>query len=153
MADEPDVAATALRLLDDPVVVVHRGERGCAVTSLRTASEPDRVVARRLVEAGEPLAAYDALGLGLNVSSEGSALDVALHFADGAEALAQESVRVALTRGDALAQGGAWSDRFQQVEASVTGADLVLRLVSDDRQARMLSDLGTGGLLFASCPA
>ncbi len=152
MAAEPDVAATVLRLSDDPVAVVHTGDRGCTVTSLRSASPDDRVAAQRLVAAGEPLVAYDALGLGLRLSDDGSALDVAMSFADPAVAAAQERVRAALAQGDALAQGGTWAERFDRVDATVAGPVLVLTLEGADRRARLLSDLGTGGLLFASCP-
>ncbi len=152
MAADPDVAALGLRLADDPVAVVHTRERGCAVTSLRTASPEDRVAARRLVASGGPLAVYDVLGLGLRLTDDGSTLDVAMRFAEPAVATAQEPVRLALAHGEALAQGGSWEERFDGVDTETDGTDLVLELTSDDREARLLSDLGTGGLLFASCP-
>ena len=92
------------------------------------------------------------LGLGLRLTDDGSALDVAMRFAEPAAANSQEPVRLALAHGEALAQGGSWEERFAGVDAETDGADLVLELGSTDREARLLSDLGTGGLLFASCP-
>jgi len=151
LTDDPAVTAVAMQLAGDPVMVLHRGERGCDATSLRTASRSDRAVAGRLVGRGPALVAHDALGFGLRVGA-GSELDVAMRFADDKDAAVQRQVRLALTAGDALAQGGTWEERFSAVEAILDGRDLVLRLSSDDRAARMLSDLGTGGLLFASCP-
>ena len=150
LTDDAAVTAVAMQLAGDPVMVLHRGERGCDVTSLRTASRSDRVVAARLVGQGPALVAYDALGFGLRVGA-GSELDVVMRFTDDKDAAVQRPVRLALTTGDALAQGGTWEERFSGVEATLDGRDLVLRLSSDDRAARLLSDLGTGGLLFASC--
>lgn len=151
LTDDAAVSAVAMQLAGNPVIVLHRGERGCDVTSLRTASRIDRVVAARLVGQGPALVAYDALGFGLRVGA-GSELDVAMRFAEDKDAAVQRPVRLALTSGDALAQGGTWEERFSAVEVTLDGRDLILRLTSDDRGARLLSDLGTGGLLFASCP-
>ena len=150
ITDDAAVAAVATQLAGNPVMVVHRGERGCDATSLRTASRIDKAVAARLVGQGPALVAYDALGFGLSVGA-GSELDVVMRFPDDKAAAVQRPVRLALTSGDAPAQGGTWEERFSAVEATLDGPDLVLRLSSDDRGARLLSDLGTGGLLFASC--
>jgi len=119
MAADPDVAAVALRLADDPAAVVHTGERGCAVTSLQTASHDAQVAARRLVASGPPLVAYDVLGLGLRLTDGGSPLDVAMRYVEPAVRLLS------------LAAGGRQPKR-PEMYASVAGSsglEKILRVV------------------------
>ena len=151
LADDPAVTAVALRLGEPPVAVAHTGDRGCTVTSLADASRTDQRLADRLAADAGGLVSYDALGLGLAVDASSSSLDVVMRFDGVAVATDQLSVRTALTRGDAPAQGGTWEKRFAVESASSDDGSVVLRLLAPERDAQLLSDLGTGGLLFASC--
>jgi len=74
-----------------------------------------------------------------------------MRFDGVATATDQLAVRTALTDGDAPAQGGTWEERFTVESASADDSSVQLRLLAPERDAQLLSDLGTGGLLFASC--
>ena len=151
LGDDPAVTAVALRLGEPPAAVAHTGERGCTVTSLAEASRQDQQLAERLAADAGGLAGYSAIGLGLQVAAASSTLDVVMRFEGVAEATDQLAVRTALTRGDAPAQGGTWEERFAVESATAEDSSVVLRLRAPERDAQLLSDLGTGGLLFASC--
>jgi len=151
LADDPAVTAVALRLGEPPVAVAHTGDRGCTVTSLADASRTDQRVADQLAADAGGLVGYDALGLGLAVHASSSSLDVVMRFDGLAPATDQLAVRTALSRGDAPAQGGTWEERFAVKSAAAEDGSVVLRLLAPERDAPLLSDLGTGGPLFASC--
>ncbi len=152
LAADADVARVALGLSGAPVAVLHTGERGCRVTSLSDADRATRATGDRLAAAAGGLADYAALGLALGLTDTAGTLDVVMRFADAALAADQLAVRAALTVGDAPAQGGTWEERFTLAAAAAEGPTVTLRLRAPTRDAQLLSDLGTGGLLFAGCP-
>ena len=152
LAADADVARVAVGLSGAPVAVLHTGEQGCRATSLADADRATRAVGARLAAAAGGLAGYRALGLGLGLTDTAGTLDVVMRFTDAALAADQLVVRAALTTGDAPAQGGTWEERFTMASAAADGPTVTLRLRAPTRDAQLLSDLGTGGLLFAGCP-
>jgi hypothetical protein len=155
LAQEESVAAVAEELEGAVAGVVHVGERGCAVMGFRNATSADRAAAQRRVSAVGGLGRYSAVGMALMPGPTGglhrAPLAVAMHFDDGSDATDEAERRAALTVGEAPLQGGSYQSRFTLAAAQQRGGDVLLRLGPREADAQLLSDLNSGGLLFASC--
>jgi hypothetical protein len=152
VADQLDGATTS---------VVHTGRRGCQLMGFGSAAGPDQARARQRVAAVGGVGPYAAVGLGLMAGADGGAgggtgvgrvpLVVAMHFADAGVADEEVDRRSRLAVGDAPAQGGTFGSRFSVASATQRGGDVALRLRPREADSQLLSDLGSGSLLFASC--
>jgi hypothetical protein len=135
--------------------VVHAGSQGCEAMGFRRASSGDEAAAARRVSAVGGVGRYAAIGMGLvpggDASLRRAPLVVAMNFDGGAEASDEAERRALLATGEAPAQGGTFGARFAVSEASQRGEDVVLRLRPRTADAQLLSDLGSGQLLFATC--
>ncbi len=132
------------------VAVLELGSRACVGPGFGAASASERRLARqRIAEVG---GIHPFTGLGL-ATDPGGVLTVAMQFAEEDQAAADLRPRQRLARGEAPDQGGTFEERFKLAVADVKDATLVLALKPSAPDAQLLSDLGRGGLLFASCGA
>lgn len=143
------VAATVTDGGDDPLAaVVLDAALVCSSLAMSEADPAAQDEGRALVEAVggvAPLAAY-AIAIG----PEDGTGTVALGFENGDQASDDAEARAALASGPAPGQGGTFAERFEVEEAVVDGA--VVRLdVTVAEDAFVLSDLGSGPVLFATC--
>ena len=155
LGQEEAVAAVGDELEGAFTAVVHADTRGCAVMGFNRAAAGDEALARRRVAAVGGVGQYSAVGLGL-VPSAGTTLSrapmvAAMHFDGGAETADEAERRALLATGVAPAQGGTFGSRFTVTSASQRGEDVVLRFRPRTANAQLLSDLGSGALLFATC--
>jgi hypothetical protein len=158
LGQQEPVTAVAEQLGGATASVVHTGRRGCQVMGFGSAAAPDKARARQRVAAVGGLRPYAAVGLGLMAGAAGEGggprrapMLVAMHFADAGAADDQVDRRSRLAVGDAPAQGGTYESRFSVASAMQRGGDVVLRLRPREADSQLLSDLGSGALLFASC--
>lgn len=149
------VAAVADQLQGAVAGVVHTGRRGCQVMGFGSASTGDRAQARQRVASVGGIGRFSAVGMALMPAGGGGArrlpLVVAMHFDDTDAATGEADRRARLAVGDAPEQGGTYGSRFAVAATKQRGGDVVLRLRPREPGAQLLSDLGAGGLLFASC--
>ncbi len=156
LAQDESVAAVAENLQGAVAGVVHAGDRGCTVMGFGNATAADRAAAQRRISAVGGVDRYSAVGMALMPGSEPRGLHraplvVAMHFDDAGVATGEAERRAALAVGDAPLQGGTYQSRFAVGGAEQRGGDVVLRLRPREDDAQLLSDLNSGGLLFASC--
>ncbi len=142
----PDMAAP---LEDDAVTaVVNVQEHGCVAAGFEAADPREQQLARQRIRSAGGITATDGLALAIDKERR---LTVVMHFSSEAEAEDDRAARVALAHGQAPDQGGTFEERFSVGNVSIVGTNLVLRLDPKDSDVHLLSDLGRGGLLFASC--
>lgn len=134
----------------------------CDELAMSQASEADQAAAEAAVDrAGgvTPLAGYlfarsDAGGAG---GSGGSAETVrapsatlVLRFESEEQATRNARSRAVLARGEAIGQGGSFTDRFTLTDAATDGSLVMLRMRFKPGQS-VMSDLADGPVLFATC--
>lgn len=135
----PDDTTTTLLAIDG---------RACATSGFGDADAETRRVARQRIDEAGGVHPLDGLALSLTSDSD---LVVAMAFDDDAAAESDLAVRRGLATGDAPAQGGTFEERFEVASATSEGSTIVMRLHPKSDDIQLLSDLGRGGLLFASC--
>jgi hypothetical protein len=155
LGQSESVAAVGEQLEGAAAAVVHADSHGCQVMGFRRASAGEAALARQRVEAVGGVGRYTAVGMGLVPGAAPSLrrapMVVAMHFDGGAETADEAERRAALATGEAPAQGGTFGSRFSVAAAWQRGEDVVLRLRPRTSDAQLLSDLGSGQLLFATC--
>ncbi len=151
LAGSASAVATSVPMYGDAVAVVHRDQRGCQVTSLRAASVQDRRAGALREGRAGGVKPFTGLGFGLRRTGGRVDLQVVMRFGSVADAVGQQRVRSRLLTGQAFGQGGTFDERFTPVTTSVAGVDLVFDLRPRAGNPMLLSDLGTGPLLFADC--
>jgi hypothetical protein len=122
------------------------GDFACEDLAMSKADAVDQREGDRLTEAAGGVHPLDGLVL---ARGSGRQATVAMWFATDAQAEEDLQPRTDLARGDAPGQGGTFADRFSVTEAVQDG-----RLVRLDLRARagtLMSDLGQGSVLFATC--
>lgn len=144
-------AADLAEVAGEPVsAVLWASDFACEALSMASADEEDQTVAEGLVaDAGEinPLT-----GLVMAHQSDRS-LVVGMQFESSEQAEANLRPRAELASGEAVGQGGLFSDRFRIASARTTGPHVVLTLepIEDGPESTLLSDLSQGPVLFATC--
>lgn len=138
-------------IADEPVsAVMWASDFACEALSMASADEDDQAVADQLVaDAGEvsPLS-----GL-VMAHQRDRGLVVGMHFENSGQAEEDLRSRTELASGEAVGQGGTFSDRFDITTARSTGSNVVLDLApaGDDPDLALLGDLSRGPVLFATC--
>jgi hypothetical protein len=133
---------------DDPVAATMLvGRRTCTVAGFADADPGARAVVRQRVEQAGGVTPLD--GLTMSLALDGS-LTLTMHVSSG-DADADLESRQALATGEAPGQGGSFEERFSVAEASAEDAVLTMRLEPASPDVRLLSDLGRGSLLPATC--
>jgi hypothetical protein len=128
--------------------VLYASDFACEALGMAAAGEEDQAVADQLIRrAGgvSPLA-----GVVLALQPDRSLL-VAMHFESSDQAAEDLEPRVELASGEAVGQGGKFSERFRVVEARSDDEQIVMDLEPVDAEQPLLSDLAQGPVLFASC--
>jgi hypothetical protein len=145
-----EVVADLASALDPPPVAVSLliGEQACGLAGFDEADPAVRQQVRARVREAGGVAPLDGLALSLDA---GEALTLAMHFASAEEAEGDLQARRALATGAAPGQGGSFEERFTVADAAVDDRVVTLRLEPVHSQARLLSDLGRGSLLPATC--
>lgn len=126
---------------------VYTGDHACSALSMTEADATDRTRASELVEqAGEisPLTGFAIAG------QPGGDVRVAMAFETEDQARSNADSRSRLAAGPAPGQGGSFVDRFSLGKVATNGPVLTMELEPVDG-AFVLSDLGHGPVLFATC--
>ena len=147
--DVEGVADMAAPLAENAVTaVVNVQARGCVAAGFDEADPGEQRLARQRIRSVGGVTTTDGLTLAIDDERR---LTVIMHFTSGAEAADDRDPRIALAHGQAPDQGGTFEERFSIGEVKVVGTNLVMRLDPKSSDVHLLSDLGRGGLLFASC--
>ncbi len=165
MSDSPDYLSTAVSVVsgdegnlassvrdlvrasgEPSVAVLWAGDLACADLALSRADPRDRAEGERLVERTGGV--HPLTGLVMAQQPDDS-LVVSLGLASDEQAAQDLRPRTELASGPAPGQGGSFPERFA-VSAAVTDGPVV-RLTLDPRRGPLLSDLGQGPVLFATC--
>lgn len=132
----------------DPLAAsVYTGSYACEQLAMAQADPTEQEQGEVLVEqAGEvhPMTGF-ALARG-----DDDLVRVAMSFEDDDKARTNADTRAALAAGPAPGQGGDFSDRFS-VESAGAEGEVVLLTLQPVEGAYVLSDLGSGPVLFATC--
>lgn len=120
----------------------------CEELGMGSADEEDQALAEERIEAAggvSPLAGV-VLAMGRDRS-----LTVGMHFESSEQASDDLRPRTELASGEAVGQGGMFSERFRVVEAAADGNLVVMDLEPAEDDLPLLSDLAQGPVIFASC--
>lgn len=127
--------------------VVHIGSRGCEVAGFDRAGPSDVELASERIKAAGGVHAYSGLAMGIVADDD---FVVAMHYSSG-DPVEDAAARRVLATGEAPLQGGTFEDRFTITSVDTPGDDLVMTFKPTSPDAQLLSDLGGGGILFATC--
>lgn len=123
------------------------GRQTCSELAMAHAGPEDQQVAEELVRDAGPVSPVS--GYALAALPGGSARAV-LAFESGEQAEENADTRAALASGPAPGQGGSFRDRFRLGEVRAEGRVVTLEMTPVDG-AYVVSDLGSGPVLFATC--
>jgi hypothetical protein len=142
-----EVADLAGTVAEPVTALLWASDFACEDLNMASAGSEDQALAARLVQrAGgvDPLS-----GMLLARTGPRKAV-VALEFADGEQARENLRPRTRLATGEAVGQGGLFTDRFRVTSAETQGSTVVLHLRVAPDEA-LVSDLARGPVLFAAC--
>lgn len=143
-----DDLAEVVDAVGDPLSAsVYLGGYACGALAMSQADDQDQAEAQRLLdEAGEvgPMTAY-----AMAVEPDRDLL-VAMSFETDERARTNADSRAVLAAGPAPGQGGDFTDRFALGDVTADGT-LVTMALDPVEGASVLSDLGSGPVLFATC--
>ena len=122
------------------------GDFVCEDLAMSTADPTEERQGDRLVEEAGGVHPLDGFAL---ARQAGKAATAAMWFANEAQAEDDLQPRTDLARGAAPGQGGTFGERFTVTRAVQEGR--LVRLDLRARSASLMSDLGQGALLFATC--
>jgi hypothetical protein len=147
--DSVEGVASLASAADEPASsVLFASDFACEALSMGSADEEDQAVADDLIASAggiSPLA-----GVVVAMQPDRSMV-VGMHFESDDQASDDLRPRVELASGEAVGQGGMFSERFRIVEAAADGNEIVMDLEPAADDLPLLSDLTQGPLLFASC--
>lgn len=126
---------------------VYAGDYACGSLAMAHAGASDQAQARRLLSAAGEVTPYSAFAMSDEPAGE---VRVAFEFEDDTAARTNADSRATLARGPSPGQGGTFADRFAVASVTARGS-LVVMVLEPRPDASVLSDLGTGPLLFAAC--
>lgn len=143
-----DGAGDLAEVADEPVsAVMWASDFACEALSMASADEEDQTVADQLVSDAGGVSPLSGLVM---AHQPDRGLVVGMHFESSDQAKDNLRPRTELAAGEAVGQGGEFSDRFDITTAETNGANVVLHLDPRDDEA-LLSDLSQGPVLFATC--
>lgn len=126
---------------------VYSGEYACGALAMGQADDDDQAQAAELTAAAGTLDPYLAFAMGVGAGGD---VRVAMQFASDDQARTNADSRAVLAAGPAVGQGGDFTDRFTLRSARADGSVVTLELRPAEGQY-VLSDLGSGPVLFATC--
>ena len=150
-AGMPDVGPAVEALSADggpPVSAsVLTGLQACEALAVPTDDVEADAQARQLVRRAGGVSPLRSYGIG---AMPGGSVRVALGYESDDQARGDADARAALASGPAPGPGRSFPERFALERASATGSVVTLRL-DPEPDARLLSDLAGGSVLFAAC--
>jgi len=141
-------------LTEDPVsAVLYASDFACENLGTASTDAEDRALADRLVEDAGGVSPLAGLVLALGADH---GLRVGMYFETPEQAEENLAPRAELASGEAVGQGGMFSDRFRVSSGEQSDHTVVLDLTPVGPPAQrdesfLLSDLSAGPLLFAAC--
>ena len=149
LLDQSEVAHMAASLADTSVsALMDVGSYACVAAGFGQADPGEQALARDRIKAVGGVTRTDGLTRSIDASS---ALTVVMDFPSDDVASQDLAARQTLARGPAPEQGGTFDERFSVRTSEVVGRDIVMLLEPRTADTQLLTDLGRGGLLFASC--
>lgn len=144
-----EVAHMAAGLADTSVsALMDVGSYACVAAGFGQADPGEQELARERINASGGVSRTNGLTRSIDRSS---ALTVVMDFPTDQAASQDLAARQSLARGPAPDQGGTFDERFAVRSAEAVGRDIVMVLQPRSADSQLLTDLGRGGLLFASC--
>lgn len=141
----PELAAAA----EEPAsAVLFASDFACEALSMAGADEEDQAVAEDLISAAGGVSPVAGVVVAMQPDRS---LVVGMHFESSDQASDDLRPRVDLASGEAVGQGGMFTERFRVVEAAADGNEIVMDLEPTADDLPLLSDLTQGPLLFATC--
>lgn len=126
---------------------LNSGDYTCSALSMTSAGDTDRAEADELISQAGKVNPVDAMAL---AAEPGGDVRVAMAFESHEQAVANADSRARLASGPAPGQGGSFTDRFRLGKVRAVGP-LVTMALHPKPDAAILSDLGNGPVLFATC--
>lgn len=151
LADAPGGAGDLAEVAEEPVsAVMWASDFACEALSMSSADTEDQTTADRLVEEAGGVSPLSGLVM---AHQHDRSLVLGMHFESSDQAKENLRPRVDLASGEAVGQGGAFSDRFDIATAKSAGSNVVLHLepAGDGSDSSLLSDLSQGPVMFATC--
>jgi len=151
MADATDGVSDLADVAGEPVsAVMWASDFGCEALSMSAADEEDQTVGDQLVSEAGGVSPLSGVVL---AHQRDRSLVVGMNFESADQAERNLRPRTDLASGEAVGQGGMFSDRFEIASARSTGRTVVLALepTGDTSESSLLSDLSPGPVLFATC--
>jgi len=150
--DDPGTLPGSVRqvadAVDEPLTAyVNSGDYACSELSMASAGASDQEQAEELVTRAGKINPVDAMAM---AAEPDGGVRVTMAFENHDQAVANADSRARLASGPAPGQGGDFSDRFRLGKVSADG-DVVTMALTPKPDASIMSDLGNGPLLFASC--
>jgi hypothetical protein len=143
-----DDLAEVVDAVGDPLAAsVYLGGYACGALAMSQADAVDQEEARRLIEAAGEVGPMTAYALAVE---PGLDLRVAMSFETDERARVNADSRATLAAGPAPGQGGTFPDRFTLGDVVADGTLVTMELAPTEG-ADVLSDLGSGPVLFATC--
>jgi hypothetical protein len=146
--DHLDAVEPVVERVGEPVAAsVYTGSHACRALAMSQADTTAQAEGEALLDrAGEvnPMTGFAV------ARQPGGSVRFAMSFASEDQARVNAETRAALASGPAPGQGGEFSDRFT-VESAGAEGEVVLIDVRPAEGSYVLSDLGTGPVLFATC--
>ncbi len=141
----PELAAAA----EEPAsAVLFASDFACEALSMAGADEEDQAVADDLISSAGGVSPVAGVVVAMQPDRS---LVVGMHFESSDQASDDLRPRVDLASGEAVGQGGMFTERFRVVEAAADGNEIVMDLEPTSDDLPLLSDLTQGPLLFATC--
>ena len=144
----PDGVTRVAEAIGQPVsAYVNSGGYTCSQLSMADAADDDRQQADELIAQAGKINPVDAMALG---AEPHDGVRAVLAFESHDQAVTNADSRAKLAAGPAPGQGGDFTDRFRLGKVKADG-DVVTMALHPTPNASILSDLGNGPLLFATC--
>ncbi len=147
LADEPGVAEVASQVGSPVTALLYASDFACEDLSMANADEADQALAEQLVSRAGGISPLSGMVIARHPDSS---VVIAMQFESPDQAKANLEPRVKLASGDAVGQGGTFGERFRITKASASGSTVRFD-VRTRRGEQLLSDLGEGPVLFATC--
>ncbi|MFT4085455.1 MAG: hypothetical protein QM638_22970 [Nocardioides sp.] len=144
---DPAIAEVADAIGDPTAAYLYSGDYACAQLSLADADTTDQSQGKELVAQAGKVNPYDGFAL---ASEPDGTVVAAMAFESHDQAVTNADTRATLAVGPAVGQGGSFTDRFRLGTVNADGPVVRMEL-HPKADASILSDLGNGPLLFATC--
>lgn len=127
--------------------LVYTGSHACTALAMSAADEGDQDQAEQLVAAAGEVNPMTGFAMS---AQPGGQIRVVMSFENDEQARANADSRAALAAGPAPGQGGDFADRFEVDSVTAEDSSVTMSLDPVDGEY-VLSDLGAGPVLFATC--